>query len=73
MHVGVPQPKAWASDNAFGAQSYSPGITGTRNWLFVKVYTDEGVVGRPSLGLGYAHVHQEGFDIGDLHVTVSGA
>ncbi|MCX7225976.1 MAG: mandelate racemase/muconate lactonizing enzyme family protein, partial [Burkholderiales bacterium] len=45
MHVGVPAPKAWASDNAFGSQSYSPGITGTRNWLFVKVYTDEGLVG----------------------------
>jgi hypothetical protein len=23
MHVGAPQPKAWASDNAFGSQSYS--------------------------------------------------
>ena len=45
MHVGAPAPKAWASDNAFGSQSYSPGITGTRNWLFVKVYTDEGLVG----------------------------
>ena len=22
MHVGVPAPKAWASDNAFGSQSY---------------------------------------------------
>ena len=45
MHVGAPQPKAWASDNAFGSQSYSAGITGTRNWLFVKIYTDEGVTG----------------------------
>ncbi len=45
MHVGAPAPKSWASDNAFGAQAYSPGITGTRNWLFVKVHTDEGITG----------------------------
>ena len=31
MHVGAPQPKAWASDNAYGSHTYSPGITGTRS------------------------------------------
>ncbi len=45
MHVGAPDLKAWASDNAFGSQEVSKGISGTRNWLFVKVYTDEGVTG----------------------------
>lgn len=45
MHVGAPDLKAWASDNAFGSDTLSKGITGTRNWLFVKVYTDEGIVG----------------------------
>ena len=45
MHVGAPDLKAWASDNAFGSDTVSKGNTGTRNWLFVKVYTDEGIVG----------------------------
>ena len=45
MHVGAPSLKSWASDGSFGTQTYSGNLTGTRNWLFVKVYTDEGVVG----------------------------
>jgi galactonate dehydratase len=36
MHAGRPEPTKWASD----AQP-----TGTRNWLFVKVYTDAGITG----------------------------
>jgi galactonate dehydratase len=45
MHVGAPSLKSWASDGSFGAETYSKNLTGTRNWLFVKVHTDEGLVG----------------------------
>jgi galactonate dehydratase len=45
MHAGAPSLKAWAADGSFGTQSYSKNLTGTRNWLFVKVYTDEGITG----------------------------
>jgi galactonate dehydratase len=45
MHAGAPSLKSWASDGSFGTQVFSGNLTGTRNWLFVKVYTDEGVVG----------------------------
>jgi galactonate dehydratase len=45
MHAGAPGLKNWAADGSFGAQSYSKNLTGTRNWLFVKVYTEEGVTG----------------------------
>ena len=45
MYVGARDPKAWVADNAFGSQGVSKGISGTRNWLFVKVYTDEGITG----------------------------
>ena len=45
MHAGSPQLKSWAADGSFGTQVFSGNLTGTRNWLFVKVYTDEGVVG----------------------------
>ena len=45
MHAGSPQLKSWASDGSFGTQVFSGNLTGTRNWLFVKVYTDEGVEG----------------------------
>src|SRR5690349_9226213 len=45
MAAGGPAPKAFASDAAFGTERFSAGITGTRNWLFVKVYTDAGIVG----------------------------
>jgi galactonate dehydratase len=38
MQAGAPSDKAWASDGK-GHQ------TGARNWLFVKVYTDEGITG----------------------------
>jgi galactonate dehydratase len=38
MQAGAPSDKAWASDGK-GVQNTS------RNWLFVKVYTDEGVTG----------------------------
>lgn len=45
MHAGSPSLKSWAADGSFGTQQFSGNLTGTRNWLFVKVYTDEGVVG----------------------------
>ena len=45
MHVGAPNLKKWASDGSFGTESFSKNLTGTRNWLFVKVYTDEGIIG----------------------------
>ncbi len=38
MQAGAPEDRAWASDKA-GVQ------TSSRNWLFVKVHTDEGVYG----------------------------
>jgi len=38
MQAGSPSDRAWASDGK-GHQ------TGSRNWLFVKVYTDEGIYG----------------------------
>jgi galactonate dehydratase len=45
MHVGSPSLKTWAADGSFGTQSYSKNLTGTRNWLFVKVFTDAGITG----------------------------
>ena len=45
MHAGAPNLKSWAADGSFGTQTYSGNLTGTRNWLFVKVYTDEGITG----------------------------
>jgi galactonate dehydratase len=45
MHAGAPSLRAWAADGSFGAQSYSKNLTGTRNWLFVKIVTDEGITG----------------------------
>jgi galactonate dehydratase len=45
MHAGAPSLKAWAADGSFGAQSFSKNLTGTRNWLFVKVFTDAGITG----------------------------
>src|SRR3546814_7025591 len=38
MQAGAPPDKAWASDGR-GVQNTS------RNWLFVKIYTDEGITG----------------------------
>ncbi|GGH29323.1 galactonate dehydratase [Alsobacter metallidurans] len=45
MQAGAPNLKSWAADGSFGTQSYSGNLTGTRNWLFVKVYTDQGITG----------------------------
>ncbi len=45
MHAGAPSLKTWAADGSFGAQGFSKNLTGTRNWLFVKVFTDEGITG----------------------------
>jgi len=45
MHAGAPNLKSWAADGSFGTQTFSGNLTGTRNWLFVKVYTDEGITG----------------------------
>jgi galactonate dehydratase len=45
MQAGAPEPKAWATDTSLGSERFSAGITGTRNWLFVKVHTDTGIVG----------------------------
>ncbi|RDJ21883.1 mandelate racemase/muconate lactonizing enzyme family protein [Bosea caraganae] len=45
MHAGAPSLKSWASDGSFGTQHFSKNLTGSRNWLFVKVVTDEGITG----------------------------
>ena len=45
MHAGAPSLKRWASDGSFGTEGFSKNLTGTRNWLFVKIYTDQGVTG----------------------------
>ena len=45
MHAGAPSLKSWAADGSFGTQQFSKNLTGSRNWLFVKVITDEGLVG----------------------------
>ncbi|TCR62995.1 mandelate racemase/muconate lactonizing enzyme family protein [Bosea sp. BK604] len=45
MHAGAPNLKSWASDGSFGTQQFSKNLTGSRNWLFVKVVTDEGITG----------------------------
>jgi galactonate dehydratase len=45
MQVDAPNLKGWASDGSFGTRAGKQGLTGTRNWLFVKVETDEGIVG----------------------------
>jgi galactonate dehydratase len=43
MHAGRPEPAKWASDAQPGGTA---GLSkGSRNWLFVKVYTDAGIVG----------------------------
>jgi galactonate dehydratase len=43
MHAGAPPPDASAAGNRGGARSGTAWTT--RNWLFVKVYTDEGITG----------------------------
>ncbi|MCZ8309370.1 MAG: mandelate racemase/muconate lactonizing enzyme family protein [Magnetospirillum sp.] len=45
MQVDAPNLRGWASDGSFGTKATRQGLTGTRNWLFVKVHTDEGIVG----------------------------
>jgi L-alanine-DL-glutamate epimerase-like enolase superfamily enzyme len=45
MQVDAPNLRGWASDGSFGNRPSSKGLTGTRNWLFVKVHTDEGITG----------------------------
>ncbi len=52
MHAGAPSLKTWAADGSFGAQGFSKNLTGTRNWLFVKVFHRRGDHGhRRMLGL----------------------
>jgi galactonate dehydratase len=45
MHVGHPEPSKWATDGLVAKVDPKAQFAGTRNWLFVKVYTDEGVTG----------------------------
>jgi galactonate dehydratase len=46
MNAGRPGAKFWASDGSFGPEGdYSNNLRGARHWLFVKVYTDEGITG----------------------------
>lgn len=44
MHVGQPDPANWASDQRSGGGA-SKQFGGTRNWLFLKIDTDEGITG----------------------------
>ncbi len=44
MHVGQPDPANWASDQPSGDRT-SKQFGGTRNWLFLKIDTDEGITG----------------------------
>ncbi|API55938.1 isomerase (plasmid) [Rhizobium leguminosarum] len=44
MHVGQPDPANWASDQR-SSSGASKQFGGTRNWLFLKVDTDEGITG----------------------------
>ncbi len=46
MNAGRPGAKFWASDGSFGPEGdYSNNLRGARHWLFVKIYTDEGITG----------------------------
>jgi galactonate dehydratase len=45
MHAGAPNLRRWAADGSFGTDAFSKNLTGTRNWLFVKVFTDAGLTG----------------------------
>ncbi|WP_042119991.1 mandelate racemase/muconate lactonizing enzyme family protein [Rhizobium etli] len=44
MHAGQPDPSKWASDERSG-DGTSTQLRGTRNWLFLKIDTDEGITG----------------------------
>src|SRR5882724_5820465 len=43
MQVGAPPLSAWAADGSFG--SHEDAAPSSRNWLFVRVLTDQGIVG----------------------------
>ncbi|WP_018856330.1 mandelate racemase/muconate lactonizing enzyme family protein [Rhizobium sp. 42MFCr.1] len=43
MHAGQPDPSKWASDERSGDGASR--LPGTRNWLFLKIDTDEGITG----------------------------
>ena len=45
MHVGHPDRTKWASDGHETSMAPKGPQAGARNWLFVKVYTDEGITG----------------------------
>jgi galactonate dehydratase len=45
MQVDAPNLRGWASDGSFGTGKMKAGLVGTRNWLFVKIHTDEGITG----------------------------
>ncbi|MEJ1157224.1 mandelate racemase/muconate lactonizing enzyme family protein [Prosthecomicrobium sp. N25] len=45
MHAGQPDPEKWASDGNSGNRTDLNKLSGYRNWLFVKVYTDAGITG----------------------------
>ncbi|KGM36005.1 mandelate racemase/muconate lactonizing enzyme family protein [Inquilinus limosus] len=46
MQAGPPDPDKWATDGRLGDAAMPEGkLGGFRNWLFVKVYTDAGIVG----------------------------
>ncbi|WP_343714083.1 mandelate racemase/muconate lactonizing enzyme family protein [Inquilinus sp.] len=46
MQAGPPDPDKWATDGRLGEAAIAEGkLGGFRNWLFVKVYTDAGIVG----------------------------
>jgi len=45
MHAGQPDPHKWASDGHAGNTTALAKLAGTRNWLFIKIDTDEGITG----------------------------
>lgn len=44
MHAGQPDPSKWASDG-HASHITDHKLEGTRNWLFIKIETDEGITG----------------------------
>jgi galactonate dehydratase len=45
MHVGQPDRARWASDGQMRPFAEGGRLSGHRNWLFLKIYTDEGITG----------------------------
>ena len=45
MQAGAPEPKHWASDTTWSQPARSTASGDFRNWLFVKIDTDEGITG----------------------------